>query len=198
MALKARSRPPVITMQHGREGALPRFLFQNPRHIGVGFARMDDQRQPGFARGRNMLAKALCLRVARALVVVIVEAGLADRHDFRIFRQSDQRFGVDIQFLMRVVRMGADRAENLRKFLRDRQHLRKFAHARADGDQARDAGGARARDHRVELGGEIRKIQVAVAIDEHLRWADFRLRRLAVFGPLSAAWPRPRLVSGST
>ena len=98
---------------------------------------------------------------------MIVEAGLADRHHFRIFRQSDQRLGIDVQFLMSIVRMGADRAENLRKFLSDRKHLRKFAHARADGDQARNAGGSRPRHHRVELGGEIRKIQVAVAIHQH-------------------------------
>ena len=100
---------------------------------------------------------------------MIVEAGLADRHHFRIFCQSDQRFGIDVQFLMRVVRMGADRAENLRIFFSDRKHLRKFTHARADSDQARDAGGARARDHRVELGGEIGKIQVAVAIHQHFQ-----------------------------
>ena len=46
-------------MQHGREGALPRFVFQNPRHVGIAVARMDHQRQAGFARRRNMLAKAL-------------------------------------------------------------------------------------------------------------------------------------------
>ena len=156
-------------MQHGREGALPAFLLQNPRHVGVAVARMDDQRQPGFARRGNVLAQALRLRLARRIVVVIVEPGLADRHDLRMFRQRDQRLGVDVQFLMGVVRMGADRAENLRKFLCDRKHLRKFPHAGADGDHAADAGGAGARHHGVEFAGEIGKIEVAVAVDEHFQ-----------------------------
>ena len=68
-------------MQHGREGALPRFLLQDARHVVVGLARMDDQRQSGLARRRDVVAEALLLRVARAVVVVIVEPGLADRHD---------------------------------------------------------------------------------------------------------------------
>ena len=68
-------------MQHGREGALPRFLLENPRGVVVGIARMDDERQAGLARRRDMGAKAALLRVARRVVVVIVEAGFADGDD---------------------------------------------------------------------------------------------------------------------
>ena len=53
-------------MQHGREGALPRFLAQDFRHVVVGLAGMDHQRQAGLAGGRDMGAEALLLRVARA------------------------------------------------------------------------------------------------------------------------------------
>src|SRR5665647_3250485 len=53
-------------MQHGREGALPGLLLQDPRHVGIAFARVNDQRQPGFPRRRNMLTQALLLRRARA------------------------------------------------------------------------------------------------------------------------------------
>ena len=113
-------------MQHRREGALARFLFENPRHVGVAVARMDHQRQAGFARRGNVLAEALLLRVARAVVVVIVEAGLADGDDFRMFGQRDQRLGVDVGLFRRVMRMGADRAEDVREFLRNRKHLRVF------------------------------------------------------------------------
>ena len=77
-------------MQHGREDALPCFLFEDARHIVVGVARMDDQRQTGFARRRDVAAKAALLRVARRVIVVVVEAGLADRHDFGMPRARDQ------------------------------------------------------------------------------------------------------------
>ena len=69
-------------MQHRREGALPCFFFENARGVVVGLARMDDQRQAGLARGRDMGAKAALLRLARRVVVVIIEPGLAERHDF--------------------------------------------------------------------------------------------------------------------
>ena len=78
------------TMQHGREGALPGFLGQDPRHVVVGLARMDDQRQPGFTCRGNMLAQALLLRRARRGVIMIIEAGFADRHDLRMLRNRDQ------------------------------------------------------------------------------------------------------------
>ena len=81
MARRARSGAAGEAMQHGGEGALPRFFFENPRGIGIGLARMDDERQAGLARGRDMGAKAAFLRVARRVVVVIVEAGFAERHD---------------------------------------------------------------------------------------------------------------------
>ncbi len=74
-------------MQDGREGALPGFFRQNARHVGVGFAGMDHQRQAGLARRSDVLAEALFLRVARAFVVVIVEPGFADGDDFRMLRQ---------------------------------------------------------------------------------------------------------------
>ena len=77
-------------MQHGREGALPRFLLQDPRHVVVGVARMDDQRQPGRARRGDVGAEALLLRVARAVVVVIVEPGLADRDHLGMARARDE------------------------------------------------------------------------------------------------------------
>ena len=41
-------------MQHGGESALPRFLLQDARHVGVGLARMDDERQTGFARSGDV------------------------------------------------------------------------------------------------------------------------------------------------
>ena len=68
-------------MQHGREGALPGFLVAGfSRDVVVGLAGVDHQRQAGLAGGRDMGAEALLLRVARRVVVVVVEPRLADRH----------------------------------------------------------------------------------------------------------------------
>ena len=160
-------------MQHGGEGALPCFLFEDARHVVVGVARMDHQRQPGFARRRDMSAKAALLRVARRVVVVIVEAGLADRHDFGVPRARDEVARRHMQFLMGVMRMSADRAKHVGKALGDRQHLGVARDPRRDGDQARDAGCARAGDDGVKLSGKIRKIEMAMAVDQHGHWAAF-------------------------
>ena len=173
MARRARSATAGKAMQHGREGALPCFLFEDARHVVVGVARMDHQRQPGFARRRDVAAKAALLRLARRVVVVIVEAGLADRHDLGVPRARDQVARRHVQFLVGVVRMGADRAEDVGKSLGDRQHLGVARDPRRDGDQAADAGRARAGDHAVELGGEIREIEMAMAVDQHGYCAAF-------------------------
>src|SRR5262249_53985365 len=62
----ARSRPPVKQCSTAGKAAFPRFLFQYPRHVRIRFARVDDERQTGCARGGNVIAQALFLRRARA------------------------------------------------------------------------------------------------------------------------------------
>ena len=79
------------TMQHGGEGALPRFFFEDARGIVVGLAGMDDERQAGLARGGDMGAKSALLRLARRVVVVVIEPGFADRHDFGMPRARATR-----------------------------------------------------------------------------------------------------------
>src|SRR4029077_7576658 len=73
----------------------------------------------------------------------------------------------DVELLVRVMRMRADRAGYVGESLRDRQHLRVALDARRDRHDAPDAGGLRACHHGVELGREIGKIEMAVAVDEH-------------------------------
>ena len=72
-------------------------------------------------------------------------------------RARDQIGGRDVEFLVRVVRMRADRARNVRKALGDREHLRVAAHAGRDRHHAADAGRLGARHHGVELGREVRE-----------------------------------------
>ena len=111
---------------------------------------------------------------------------LAQRHELR---------RVDVEFLMGIMRMRTDRAEYVGKFLGDRQHLRQFSHARRDRHHAANTGGACARDNGVQLRREFRKIQMAVAVDEH-RHAFAGLAGLGGFAGLADF--SSSAVSGST
>ena len=84
-----------------------------------------------------------------------------------MFCQLDQFAGRNAVFLVGVMRMGADRAIDVRKALGDGKQPGKPLHPRRDGDDAADAGGLGARDDAVEILGEIGKVEMAVAVDEH-------------------------------
>ncbi len=155
-------------MQHGREGALPGLLLENARHVVVRLARVDDQRQPGRARRRDVIAETALLRVARAVIVEIVEPRLPDRHHLGMARARDQLVDRDVELLVGVVRVGADRAIDLGKALGDGEQLGVPLDPGRDGDDAPDAGRLRARDHGIELAREVRKIEMAVAVDQHV------------------------------
>ena len=99
----------------------------------------------------------------RALVAQV----LSDRDHLGMARAPDQLIGGDVQLLVRMMRMGADRAVDIRKALGDGEHLGVAFDPRRDGDDTRDAGRPRARNHGIELAGEIGKIEMAVAVDQH-------------------------------
>ena len=105
-------------MQHGGEGALPCLLGQDARHVGIGLARMDDQRQAGLARRGDVAAEAGLLGVARAEIVVIVEPGLAERHHLGMAAAGDEVCGGDVEFLMCVMRMRSYRAVDIGEIAR--------------------------------------------------------------------------------
>src|SRR5690242_15366241 len=90
---------------------------------------MNDQRKSGFSRSRNVRAKSPLLGLTRRSVIIIVEAGLADRHHF-VTATGGHKFGeTDVSLLMRVVRMRADRAINLGKAAGDREECSVPPHA---------------------------------------------------------------------
>ena len=78
--------------------------------VGVGLARVDLERQPGLARGGDVAAEAFGLRLGRRVLVVVVEARLADGDDLRVLREAHDLVGRMSQLLVRVVGMRADRA----------------------------------------------------------------------------------------
>jgi hypothetical protein len=62
------------------------------------------------------------------------------------------------------MRMGTDGAIDIVEALGNAEHLGMSFDSRRDGDNARNAGRPRARDHGIELAGEIGKIEMAVAV----------------------------------
>jgi len=92
---------------------------------------------------------------------------LAERHHLWVLGQFDQfAWGNPILFIG-LMRMGADRAIDVRKSLRDRKQRAETPHPRRYRDDAPYPGGFRARDNAVEIVGKVGKVEVAVAVDKH-------------------------------
>ena len=123
-----------------------------------------------------MGAKDLLLDIAGAEIVMEVEPGLANPDDLRVRRQRDQLARREFRMIGRLMRMGPDRAPDPVMRLGDRPHRRELVEAGADRQHRADPGGAGARDHRVALGGEIRKIEMAMAVDQHRPLPSLRSR----------------------
>src|ERR1700754_33404 len=115
-----------------------------------------------------MRAKPAFLRLARAVLGEIIQPRLAQRHYFRMFCQFDQFVGGNAVFLIGMMRMGADRAIDVRKTRRDRQQLVEALHPGGDRDDTPYSGGFGACDDTAQDAREVLKIEMAVAVDEHL------------------------------
>src|SRR5262249_49724678 len=109
----------------------------------------------------------------------VIESGLSDRDHLGMARAANELIDADVQLLVRVMRMGADRAVDIGKALGDGEHLGVPFDPGRDGDATRDAGRLRARNHGIELAGALGKTEVAVPANKHL------------FGALPA-WPKNR------
>src|SRR5262249_51566411 len=136
-------------------------------HVGAGIAAVDDERQSGLASSRDMRAQGALLRLARTVVVMIIEPHLADPNHLGMPRALDKIARRNIELLVRVMRMGPDRAEHLLESLGDRQHLAVPAHPGRDRYNFHQARGVRPGDDGVELGSKIRKIEMAMAVDQY-------------------------------
>src|SRR5262249_60463201 len=97
-------------MQHRREGALPHFFLEDAYHVGAGIAAVDDERQSGLASSRDMRAQGALLRLARTVVVMIIEPHLADPNHLGIPLALDKIARRNINLLVRVMRLAPNRA----------------------------------------------------------------------------------------
>ena len=128
---------------------------------------MDDQRQPGDARGGDVAAEPGRLRLARRVVIVVVEPGFADRHDLRVAGDADELVDRDVGLLGGVVRVGADRAIDLGVAVDDRLQAIEAPDPGRYADDRADARGPRPLDDRIAVRVELGEIEMAVAVDEH-------------------------------
>ena len=86
IARSARSRPPVKQCSTAGKAPFACLLLENASHVAIRLARMDDQRQAGRTSGGDVIAEPVLLRIARTMIVVVVEPGLSDRHHFGMAR----------------------------------------------------------------------------------------------------------------
>ena len=104
-------------MQHRLERPLPHFVLENGGDIVVGIPGVDHQRQSAGARGRDMGSEDPGRDVPRRVIVMVIEAGLADSDAFRMGGEFDQALGRNVRLFGGLMRMGADRIEHVRKAL---------------------------------------------------------------------------------
>jgi hypothetical protein len=88
---------------------------------------MDHERQPGFPRSVDMRLEALALRLPVRLVVIIIEAALADRDYARMIGGFDQRRGAEVGMGVGLVRVDADTCPHVRLALGERDDVVPFA-----------------------------------------------------------------------
>ncbi len=107
------------------------------------------------------------LHHARAVLVVEVEPGLANADHPRMRGERGQFGGRRPGVIGCLVRMGADRAPDVVMRLGNRAHRRKLVEPGRDRQHRPDPGRAGASNHRLALGREIRKIEMAMTVDQH-------------------------------
>src|SRR3546814_9798036 len=89
-------------------GRLPHLLAEQRERVRLRLAGVDDDRQPRLLRRVDMATKTVLLSRPVALVVIIVEPGLADADDAWMRGAFHQLAGVDGGVLIGVVRVDAD------------------------------------------------------------------------------------------
>src|SRR3546814_10639887 len=89
-------------------GCLRHLLAKQRQRIRLRIAAMDDDRQTRLLRHMDVTAKTVPLPRPVALVLMIIEPGLADADDARVRGARHQLRRIDIGMMVSVVRVDAD------------------------------------------------------------------------------------------
>src|SRR3546814_16110175 len=98
---------------------------------------MDDDRQTRLLRRMDVTAKTVPLPRPVALVVMIIEPGLADADDARVRGARHQLRRIDIGMMVSVVRVDADARPDVAVRLGRGEHRAPFALARREVEHRR-------------------------------------------------------------
>src|SRR3569832_2351171 len=155
-------------MEHEGEGTLPRFVLQDGRYVLVGVSGVDHQGQPGLTRGGNVPPKTRRLR-NRSALIMIIQTDLADRDAARMLRQPNQVLGLNMKLFVRVMRMRSNRAPDLAVLFGDRADLVEPLDPVRDRHHAVDTIGVRPCQDTGAIRHKLRKVEMAVAVDQHVQ-----------------------------
>ena len=153
-------------MHHTSIGSHRHALGQDPLHVLIRCPRVDDQRQSSFLRRLDMHPQRPLLRLGAVGRVVIIKAGLADAHHFRMPRKLhkiDQRQG---RAVCHAHRMQAHGKEDPGMGLGNRPHLRRVHRFGANRHHPPYPSLGSPGDDGLQLAIKIGKIQMAVAVDK--------------------------------
>src|SRR5712691_6804429 len=148
---------------------------------------MDDDRLARVAGNAHLLDEDVALDIARRVIVVVVEACLADGHDFRVPSQRGQAAISLIGGFRGIVRMHADGGVKRRVTIGQADAGFKIGRSVAgtDGHHVLDTGGKGALDHGFAVGIELLTVQMTMGVDQlHLSRAPIGTssRKLASTG----------------
>ncbi len=106
------------TMKNAGDSAFLDGAAENFCSIILGFAGVDDQRQPGLPGGIDMRLEPLALGRSFRIVVMVVETALADRDCARMRRGFDECCRAEIGMSVGFVRVNSDAGPDVRVTLR--------------------------------------------------------------------------------
>ena len=149
--------------------------LEQSQRVVLGRSGVDHQRLADRARQRDLGPEGALLVVARRVVAVVVQAGLADRHALGMGGQRFQLGQVGVVEPGGRVRVAPDRGVDLRKVLGRRQRGPAGRAVRAHRDDPAHPGRQR-RGHQLRVRG-LAQLQVRVAVD-HSALGEQRLDRL--------------------
>ena len=130
---------------------------------------MNDQRQAGFAGRGDVCPEAGFLQFPGAVVVVVIQPGLADPDDLGVRRTADEVLDRDDGFFLRLMRVNADGAPDIRVALRNGTNPVEPGHVGADRHHGGDTGVPGALNGFVAVFVKNVEIEVAVAVYKHAK-----------------------------
>src|SRR5437899_11885490 len=141
-------------------------LAHDGERVVTGGSRVDHERLARGARRADVRAKAPPLPFEVARQAVIVESGLADCHNFRARRESDE-IGYSGFGRVLVIGVYADGRVKIRMRNCKRMDPRPVGQVDRNAKRVRHVRRRHRVEQRRELARELRKIEMAMGIDEH-------------------------------